>query len=72
MQLHRAGGQAGFFGRRAGFFGQQPRGAGVRGVGLGDHRIAGAIAAAKSPPATLLKAKGKLFGPKTATGPSAI
>ena len=28
-----------------------------------------AIAAAKSPPATLLKANGKLFGPKTQTGP---
>src|SRR5262245_66491059 len=30
-----------------------------------------AMAAAKSPPAMLLKAKGKLFGPKTQTGPMA-
>ena len=30
-----------------------------------------ASAAAKSPPATLLKANGKLFGPKTQTGPMA-
>ena len=28
-----------------------------------------AMAAAKSPPEALLKAKGKLFGPKTMTGP---
>ena len=28
-----------------------------------------AIAAAKSPPLALLKASGKLFGPKTTTGP---
>ena len=30
-----------------------------------------AMAAAKSPPAALLKAKGKLFGPNTQTGPIA-
>ena len=44
---------------------------GWRGWALAITGLPAAIAAAKSPPEALPKARGKLFGPKTATGPMA-
>ena len=70
-KLHAAGWQAG---RLGGFVAQTASSRVVPGCEVLALAITGqpaAMAAAKSPPAMLLNANGKLFGPNTSTGPSA-